>query len=284
MRFQMKRARWFYVLVTSGQLEQGGLMLKQSFRLVLVACLMAAALCAANDPFVGEWKLNPSKSELSDVMKVESVGGNKYAFDFGGGSPETIVVDGTDQPGDGGTTLSVTGEGPDSWKVVRKKAGRILITGIWELSKDGKTLRDDFTFTGPDGKSSNVKYVYERTAGTSGFAGVWEGTSETVDAVFVLKVQPYQGDGLSFITPTGGVTKNVKFDGKDYPNEGANVVPGSVSSARRVNEHSLERTDKVGGKIVDTRQIELSSDLKTLTMTVHNAGRRHPDILVFERQ
>ena len=68
MRFQMKQARWFYVLVTSGQLEQGGLMLKQSFRLVLVACLMAAALCAANDPFVGEWKLNPSKSKLSDVM------------------------------------------------------------------------------------------------------------------------------------------------------------------------------------------------------------------------
>ena len=259
-------------------------MLKHSFRLVLVACLMAAALWAANDPFVGEWKLNPSKSKLSDVMKVESAGGNKYAFDFGGGSPETIVVDGTDQPGTGGTTLSVTSEGPDSWKVVRKKSGRILITAIWELSKDGKTLRDNFTFIGPDGNSSNVKYVYQRTAGTSGFAGTWEGTSETVDAVFVLKVQPYQGDGLSFITPSQGNTKNVKFDGKDYPNEGANVSPGSVSSARRVNEHSLERTDKVGGKIVDTRQIELSSDLKTLTMTVHNAGRRQPDILVFERQ
>ena len=259
-------------------------MLKHSFRLVLVACLMAAALWAANDPFVGEWKLNPSKSKLSDVMKVESAGGNKYAFDFGGGSPETIVVDGTDQPGTGGTTLSVTSEGPDSWKVVRKKSGRILITAIWELSKDGKTLRDNFTFIGPDGNSSNVKYVYQRTAGTSGFAGTWEGTSEAVDAVFVLKVQPYQGDGLSFITPSQGNTKNVKFDGKDYPNEGANVSPGSVSSARRVNEHSLERTDKVGGKIVDTRQIELSSDLKTLTMTVHNAGRRQPDILVFERQ
>ena len=259
-------------------------MLKHSFRLALVAGLMAAALWAANDPFVGEWKLNPSKSKLTDEMKVESVGGNKYAFDFGDGSPETIVVDGTDQPGTGGTTLSVTSEGPDSWKVVRKKSGRILITAIWELSKDGKTLRDNFTFIGPDGNSSNVKYVYQRTAGTSGFAGTWEGTSETVDAVFVLKVKLYQGDGLSFITPSQGNTKNVKFDGKDYPNEGANVSPGSVSSARRVNEHSLERTDKVEGKIVDTRQIELSSDLKTLTMTVQNAGRRQPDILVFERQ
>ena len=280
----MKQARWFYVLVTSGQLEQEELMLKHSFRLVLVAGLMAVGLWAANDPFVGEWKLNPSKSKLTDEMKVESVGENKYAFDFGDGNPETIVVDGTDQPGAGGTTLSVTSEGPHSWKVVRKKDGRILITGIWELSKDGNTLRDDFTFTGADGKSSNVKYVYQRTAGTSGFAGTWDGTSETADLVFVLKVQPYDGDGLSFISPSDGGAKNVKFDGKEYANEGPNVSPGSVSSARRVNERRLERTDKVAGKIVDTRQIELSSDLKTLTMTVHNAGRRQPDILVFERQ
>ena len=259
-------------------------MLKQSLRLLLVAGLMAAALLAANDPFVGEWKLNPSKSKLSDVMKVASVGDNKYAFDFGDGRPETIMIDGTDQPGTGGTTLSVTSGGPDSWKVVRKKNGRVLLTGIWELSKDGQTLKDDFTFFAPDGKSSNVKYVYQRTAGTTGFVGTWEGTSETVDAVFVLNVQLYQEDGLSFITPSQGNTKSVKFDGKDYPRVGPNVSPGSVASARRVNEHSLELTDKVEGKIVDTQQIDLSSDLKTLTMTVHNAGRRQPDIFVFERQ
>ena len=149
-------------------------MLKHSVRLVLVGGLMAAALWAANDPFVGEWKLNPAKSKLTDVMKVASVGGNKYAFDFGGGSPETIVVDGTDQPGIEGTTLSVTSAAPDSWKVVRKKNGHVLVTGNWELSKDGNTLKDDFTFIGPEGKSSNVKYVYQRTAGTSAFAGTWK--------------------------------------------------------------------------------------------------------------
>jgi len=259
-------------------------MLKHGSWLVLVGGLMVGVLWAASDPFVGEWKLNSTKSKLTDEMKVANVGGNKYAFDFGGGSAETIVIDGTDQPGIEGTTLSVSSQGPNSWKVVRKKNGRVLVTGIWELSKDGKTLTDDFTFNGADGKSSNVKYVYQRAAGTFGFAGTWDGTSQSVDAVFVLKVQPYQGDGLSFISPSGGATKNVKFDGKDYPDEGPNASPGSVSSARRINEHSLERTDKVGGKIVDTRQIELSSDLKTLTMTVHNAGRSQPDLLVFDRQ
>ena len=259
-------------------------MLKHALRFLLVSCLVTVALSASNDPFIGEWKLNPSKSKLIDQMKVESVADNKYAFDFGGGSAETIAADGTDQPGLAGTTLSVTIEGPDSWKVVRKKDGRILLTAIWKLSKDVNRLKDDYTEFAPDGSSSNVKYVYQRTAGTSGFAGTWEGRSETVNAVIVLKVQPYEGDGLSFIHPTEGETKNVKFDGKDYQNVSPHVTAGSASSARRLNEDTLEITDKFNGKITDTRQIKVSADRKTLTMTVHAPGRREPNILVFERQ
>jgi len=259
-------------------------MLKCALRVLLVACFAAGALAAANDPFLGEWKLNSSKSKLIDVMKVASVAGNKYAFDFGAGSAETIALDGTDQPGIAGTTLAVTAEGIDSWKVVRKKDGRILLTAFWKLSKDGNTLKDDFTEFGTDGTSSNVKYVYQRTAGTSGFAGTWEGSSETVNAAIVLKVQPYEGDGLSFINASEGATTNVKFDGKDYPNTGPNARAGSTSTARRVNEDTLEMTGKFNGKITNTRQVQLSTDRKTLTMTLHVPGRREPDILVFERQ
>jgi hypothetical protein len=259
-------------------------MLKCALRLLLVACFAAGALAAANDPFLGEWKLNPAKSKLIDVMKVESVAGNKYAFDFGGGSAETIAPDGTDQAGLAGTTLAVTIEGADSWKVARKKDGRVLLTAYWKLSKDGNTLRDDYTEFAPDGTISiNVKYVYQRTAGTSGFAGTWEGSAETETAAISLKVQVYEGDGLSFIS-SSGATKNVKFDGKEYPHAGPNARAGSASSARRVNEDTLEMTDKFNGNITNTRQIQLSANRKTLTMTVHVPGRREPDVLVFERQ
>ena len=64
-------------------------MIKSSLRLLLFLCLGVSASLAANNPFVGDWKLNPSKSTLTDQMKVESVGANKYAFDFGGG-PATL--------------------------------------------------------------------------------------------------------------------------------------------------------------------------------------------------
>ena len=262
---------------------RGDCMLKRALWLLSAGGLFAAMVVgAADNPFIGEWKLNPSKSKLTDEMKVESAGANKYAFDFGGGTAETIVTDGTDQPGIAGTTLSVTVEGPDSWKVIRKKDGRILLTGDWQLSKDGNTLHDDYTEFAPDGSASNVKWVYTRTAGKAGFAGVWEGTSEQVNAVFVLEVRSYEGDGLSFIAP--GRTKSVKFDGKDYPNQGPNVEKGSVSSGRRVNERTLELTNKVNGKTDATEQIELSPDHKILTMTVHTVGKGKPDIFVFDRE
>ena len=140
---------------------------------VVFACLIAAAARAAEDPFVGEWKLNPSKSTLIDVMNVQSVGGNKYVFDLGAG-PESVAVNGTDQPAAGGTRLAVTPEGANSWKVVRKKEGRMLLTASWALSKDGKTLSDAFTAIAPDGKRSTTNYVYRRKGGVSGFAGTWE--------------------------------------------------------------------------------------------------------------
>ena len=95
----------------------------QHFQSLLVACLVTGTLWAANDPFVGKWKVNPSKSKLTDEMKVEVVGANKYAITFEPGAVDTIVADGTDQPALQGTTLSVTVDGPNHWKVVRKKRG-----------------------------------------------------------------------------------------------------------------------------------------------------------------
>jgi hypothetical protein len=74
------------------------------------------------------------------------------------------------------------------------------------------------------------------------------------------------------------------FDGKDYPNVGRRVAEGSTSSARRVDERTLEITDKMKGTITRTEQIELSPDRKTLTRTVHPTGQNEPNIFVFERQ
>lgn len=68
-------------------------MFKRILEILPAVCLATSMAWAAESPFIGEWKLDPSKTRMPDEMKVQSKGGNKYAFDFGGGA-ETIVVDG----------------------------------------------------------------------------------------------------------------------------------------------------------------------------------------------
>ena len=77
--------------------------------------------------------------------------------------------------------------------------------------------------------------------------------------------------------------RNVKFDGKDYPNAGPNAGRAS-SSIERVDERTLVITDKADGKVTDTQQVGLSADLKTLTITVRVPGGAKPTVLVFDRQ
>ena len=109
--------------------------------------------------------------------------------------------------------------------------------------------------------------------------------SEKVKAGIELEIQPFEGDGLIFKRSDAEVARKIKFDGKDYPDLAPNADPGSAFSGRRVNERSLEIAEKLRGNITGTRQIELSPDLKTLTITVRLVGQNRPkSVLVFDRK
>ena len=257
-------------------------MLKRLFLLLFVVAIATTRLPAANGSFVGKWKLNPEKSTMHDQMKVTPAGANRYAFDFGGG-PEFIVANGTDQAGLDGSTLAVTPEAPHVWRVVRKQNGRMQISAIWTLSPDGNSLRDDFTGYPANGSSFTIHYIYTPIGAASGFAATWDSTSEKPGRV-EIDVQPYQDGGLSFINETQHSTKNMKFDGKDYPVNDANASAGAMSSARRVNAGTLEFTEKRNGKVSDKQHIQLSPDGKTLTMTIQRPSGLRPNVLVFERE
>jgi hypothetical protein len=269
----------------------------RTLQLLLAGCLMTGTLWAADNPFVGKWKVNPSKSELNDEIKVEVAGANRYAITFGPGEVDTVMADGSDQPALSGTTLSITVKGPNSWEIIRKMKGRTLLTAYWTLSEDGQTLNDAFTQFLPDGttlfsqslpngSTLFLPYSYQRTGGNSGFVGTWDSESAKVKAGIELQIQPYEGDGLSFKRSDEQVAKMIKLDGNDHPDLDPNGKDkGTTYSGRRVNERSLEITEKLTGKTTGTRQIELSGDLKTLTVTVRLAGQSKPQsILVYNRE
>jgi hypothetical protein len=263
-------------------------MLRRTIQLLCFTCLIAAMSRAADEPLIGKWKLNLSKSKLADQMTIAPAGANRYTLTFAGvGETETLVADGTDHPGVLGSTISITIEAPNNWKIVRKQGGRTLLTANWKLSEDGKTLTDTFIGNQPDGSTSRVDLVYKRAEGSasnSGIPGTWETTEEKIDTAYELEIRPHESDGLTFQVSGGGPATNVKFDGKDYPPASGSPAQGGTTSARRLGDHSIELTKKLKGKIMETREITVSPDRKTLTMTRHLVDQRLPNILIFDRE
>jgi hypothetical protein len=251
---------------------------------LIVTVFWIAAVCSgATDPFVGKWKANASRSRIADQISIRVAGENAYTLAFSGSTEiETVPADGADHPGVYGTTVSLAVQGPGTWKFVRKSKGKMLLSAVWTLSGDGKTLTDAFTSYGPDGSPSTVTTVYRRAAGGAGFPGTWETTHAKLDP-YELEIRPYEGGGLSFIVSNSSSPKNVTFDGKEHRNTlGAGVV--AASAGRRIGRLELELTDKVDGKILATRRMTVSPDLKTLTSVVRPAGQRLPNTVVFDRE
>lgn len=238
-------------------------MISRTFCLLLAAGLTTAPLRAQTDPFVGNWKL----VKYTDRMSVVKAGANTYGFNFEGGGLEKIVVDGTYQRGIAGTMLSVTPEGAN-WRVERKQNGLKMLTAIWTLSPDGNSLTDNFTSFDKNGTPSSVKLVYARAGAGAGFTGIWTSQSAAFGDVTILQIRPYK-NGLSLIVPSEGRTVNLRFDGKNL---------------RRVNARTFEITREANGKITQIEEYMVSSDLKTLTRTVHVMGESQPLITVFKRE
>jgi hypothetical protein len=268
--------------------------LKRTFVLLLTFVVLTIVAHAAPAdsivPFLGKWKLDPAHSRLTDQMKVGAAGPNTYTLNFSGDNVETIIADGTDQPGLFGSTFSITVQDDHHWKGVRKTNGRITIVGLWELSADGKTLTDNFTGYRDNGTTLNLHYIYQRIAGpppdgkTSGFVGTWESTTEDVNSTQEMELKAFENDGLSFVNAGGQVIQSLHFDGKDYPGSGPGAPYGYTSSGHRISDRAVDRVDKVNGKTLYSQEIEVSPDGKTLTMTVHIPGREKPDRMVFNRE
>ena len=113
--------------------------MKHFYSSLALACLLASTLWAADDPFLGKWKLNMEKSKLTgEQTKIEELGGSKYKW-ASGNVTNTYTNDGTDQPSQFGNTVAITPVDANNWKMVIKKDGRVLSSMTHTLSADGKT-------------------------------------------------------------------------------------------------------------------------------------------------
>lgn len=257
--------------------------MKRFYFLLALACSLVGTLWGADDPFCGKWKLNVEKSKFTgEQIQIQDLGGNKYKWTVGDVS-DTITYNGTDQAVHFGRTISMAPAGANSWKMVIKKDGRIISSMTHTLNDDGKTQTIKGTETKPDGTTSDFNAAWKKVSGGSGWGGTWEETDVKFTSPDEWDIAAYEGDGLTFSTPAYKDTLSMKFDGKDYEEKGPNVAPGSTSSGKRVDTHTLDVTDKVKGQVMDHTKYELSPDGNTLTLTIHDQGQSKPLIVVYDK-
>lgn len=247
-------------------------------------CLVSTTLLAADSSFVGKWKLNPHKSKFTGLQeKIQDLGGDKYKFMFGD-DIETIVLDGKEHPTKYGNMWSVTKEGPNSWKSVHKRDGKVTSTATWTLSADGKMFTSTTNGNRPDGSTYQDVFKAKRIAGSSGLAGTWESTEVKQSSPTDWEIQAYKGDGWSLITAADKERVDLKFDGKDYPDKGPRVAAGTTASGKRIDQSTVEITSKLKSKPIYTQRLELSKDGKTLTAILSFPGVKKSETDVYERQ
>lgn len=246
-------------------------------------CLVGVTLCAAEDPFCGKWKLNQEKSKIAgEQAKIEDLGNNKYKISFGEVS-DVIKADGTDQPVHFGQTQSITEDGSNTWKVVTKREGKTIESAVETLASDGNSITIRGTNIKPDGTTSDYELVAKRVGNGSGWTGTWESTDVRFSSPDEWEIKAYGAHGLTFYTPAYQDTLSMNFDGHEYTEKGPNVAPGSTSSGKRVDAHTLQITDKVKGKVMDHTKYEVSSDGSTLTLTIRQPGQPNAQTIIYNK-
>jgi hypothetical protein len=103
-----------------------------------LAAMTGLGLCAAplvlaeDDSFVGKWKFNPDKSQLNGLTyKVEQAGNGQYTFSFGDDN-ETLTL-GKEHVTKYGNTWLITQSGPNAWKWVQKRNGKVFSDAMWTV-------------------------------------------------------------------------------------------------------------------------------------------------------
>lgn len=261
-------------------------MLKRIIPRLMLLCLMNSALFAADDPFVGKWKLNPAKSNVDgEQLKIEDVGENKYKLTSYNAS-STIRADGTDQPDQFGTTTAIALIGSNAWRMVVKKDGKVAQSMTYTLSPHG-TIQIKGANTRPDGSASDWEAELRRVGSGSGWTGTWEEVKGKVTFCHELDIEAYESEGLTFKSPEYLDVVSMMFDGKDYGAVGPDQPSdGALFSGKRVDEHSFKLTYKMKGQVMENRTYQVSPDGKTLTITTietQESGQTHEEVRVYDK-
>lgn len=251
--------------------------------LLSMAALSMSTASQAQSPFDGTWRINAAQANFS--TKPFTVYTSQGWFHCVSCTPAyDVQADGQDHPVQGHSfdSVSVTLVDPHTVKFVDKKDGKTISETTSTVSADGKTLTDTTTSYPMNGgepahEVATFKRVGVLPSGVHATSGNWKilkFTGSENDLLFTFKTN---GDEFTMTDPTGD-SYTAKFDGNDYPYKGA--YGADAVSLKRINNRTIEETDKLKGKAQNTQTMTVSPNGKTMTIVVHELLRDATSTLV----
>jgi hypothetical protein len=255
--------------------------------LVFLAALWIHSSALAQSPFDGTWRTNLNQSNFSPKPIVAFLSEGWYHCTSC--NPQLDVkADGKDQPviDQPYDTISVREINSNSIELIRKKGGRIVSDQTRTASSDGKTLTVKSTehpAAGGAAVTAEVKAVRIgiAPAGINRTSGSWKIIKVQQSDNALLTTYKTDGDKFTMTEPTGE-TYTAKFDGNDYPVNGA--YDYNTISLKRMDTNTIEETDKRDGIIVDISRMTISPDGKKMTIVDTNTLTDRTSTYIAERQ
>jgi hypothetical protein len=267
-----------------GSSEKESITMKKLFATVL---LLAPTLLFGQSALEGTWRTNMDQSKLSPKPYTFSVVGGMYECSTC--APQIKVkADGTDQAvtGQSYDTLSVRVNDSKTIVLTAKKDGKTVFEQTRTVSAEGNTLALKSTSYAKDNdKSVETTVSFTRTekgpAGANDTSGSWQIGKIIESDTGLTATYKWTGDELNMTQPTGE-NFTAKLDGQDYPYNGSYSVD-SVS-LKRIDNNTIEETNKRNGKVISVARISVSPDGNTMTEVSTNKMTNRTSTFISEKQ
>jgi len=151
-----------------------------------------------------------------------------------------------------------------------KKDGKTVTTVAFNVSPDGgKVIVDISDSSASSGAPSVMKFedtrVSKGPAGSHAISGSWRATKLiSASDNGLLTTYALSGSTLKMTNPLGQ-SFEAPLDGTDAPFKGD---PGQTSvSMKKVDDRTIDETDKRDGKVIATARLAVSADGQTMTVS-----------------
>jgi hypothetical protein len=244
-------------------------------RFVVCALLFLAALVAtisshAQSPFDGTWRVDLAQTRFSAKPISFYIGHGWYHCEQSCNPPIVIAADAKDHPVSGHSydSMSVAVIDEHTIYIVAWKNSKMILDQTRTVSTDRKTLTVKTT---EYPMHSNQTTTYEATLKLSGVppvgvhatSGNWIIVSQSAAGNLLLTTYKTSGDQFTMSDPSGQ-TFTARFDGRDYPFTGA--YGRDTVALKKINDRTIEETDKLHGAVVDVSTLTVSANGKTITV------------------